>query len=249
METPFHLTGKVILVTGASSGIGRAIAIQCSKLGARLIITGRNSERLDETLNQMCNKTEQLPVIADLNDEQQLQNLVDSLPELDGFVHCAGVVKPVLLKFIEKSDIDSILNTNTISLVNLTRLLVQSSKLKKKSSIVFISSINGNKCAYIGSTLYAGSKSFISGFMKALALELAGKQMRVNSIEPGMIETDLLENSAISKDDLEKDRLKYPLKRYGKPEEVAYAAIYLLSDATQWMTGSSIVLDGGFTLQ
>ena len=115
--------------------------------------------------------------------------------------------------------------------------------------MVYISSINGNNCAYIGSSIYAASKSALIGFMKAVALELAPRGIRANSINPGMIETDLLINGNIGAEELETDRLKYPLKRYGKPEEVAYAAVYLLSDATQWMTGSSLLIDGGYTLQ
>lgn len=248
MSNPFELSNKTILVTGASSGIGRAIAVVCSQLGAKLIITGRNSERLEQTFELLSGDNHSL-YVADLTLENELSGLVDFLPQLDGFVSNAGISQPLLLKFVEKQDVDMILNTNAISVIHLTRLLVQEQKLKKGSSIVFISSINGNKCAYIGSTLYAASKSMLTGFMKATALELSPKSMRVNSIQPGMIETDLLNESTISKEELELDKLKYPLKRYGRPEEVAYASVYLLSDATRWMTGSSLVIDGGYTLQ
>lgn len=248
MNNPFSLDNKTILVTGASSGIGRAIAIVCSQLGANIIITGRNEERLRQTIT-MLSGDNHLFIAADLTSEKEMAGLIDSLPQLDGFVSNAGIAQPLMLQFIEKSDVDNILNTNAISVIHLTRLLLQEKKLKKAASIVFISSINGNLCAYIGSSLYAASKSMLTGFMKASALELAPKGIRVNSVQPGMIETELLNDSSISKEELEKDRQKYPLKRYGKPEEVAYATAYLLSDATQWMTGSSIVIDGGYTLQ
>jgi len=244
----FSLAGKVILVTGASSGIGRSIAIECSKAGGTVIISGRNEMRLNETY-ALLEGTDHMSIVADLADKNSLENLIDKLPKLDGIVSNAGISKPVVLQLAEADDIDVVLNVNALMPIHLIRLILQNKKIHKNGSIVFISSINGNLCSSYGSSAYAASKSALTGFMKALALELAPKGITVNSILPGMIETDLLENSAISKDDLEKDRLKYPLKRYGKPEEVAYAAIYLLSDATQWMTGSSIVLDGGFTLQ
>lgn len=248
MSNPFELSNKTILVTGASSGIGRAIAVISSQLGAKLIITGRNRERLQQTFEMLSGDSHSI-FVADLTVENELSELIDFLPQLDGFVSNAGIAQPLLLQFVEKQDVDNILNTNAISVIHIMRLLLQEKKFKKGSSIVFISSINGNQCAYIGSTLYAASKSMLTGFMKATALELSSKGIRVNSIQPGMIETDLLNESSISKEELELDKQKYPLKRYGKPEEVAYASVYLLSDATQWITGSSLVIDGGYTLQ
>lgn len=244
----FSLKDKTILITGASSGIGRAMAIACSEAGATLIITGRNLDRLTETLHLLKGDGHTI-CVADLTKEDELAALVEFVPKLDGFVSNAGIVNPLMLQFVEKQDVDQILNTNAVSVIHLTRLLLQEKKLKKDASLVFTSSINGNRCAYIGSTLYAASKAMLTGFMKATALELAPKGIRVNCIEPGMIETDLLKDGSISPEELDKDKQKYPLKRYGKPEEVALAAVYLLSDATRWMTGSSIVLDGGYTLQ
>ena len=244
----FSLTGKTILITGASSGIGRAMAIACAEAGALLVISGRNKERLSETLQLLHGEGHSM-CVADLTNEDELAALVDFVPKLDGFVSNAGIANPLMLQFVEKQDVEETLNTNAISVIHLTRLLLQEKKLKKDASVVFTSSINGNRCAYIGSTLYAASKAMLTGFMKAAALELAPKGIRLNSIEPGMIETELLKDGNISQEELDKDKQKYPLKRYGKPEEVAWAAVYLLSDATRWMTGSSLVLDGGYTLQ
>jgi len=244
----FRLNGKTVLVTGASSGIGRAIAIVCSQQGAKMVITGRNVERLNETLSLLTSDGH-MAIVADITNETDLNQLVERVPKLDGFVSNAGIAQPLLLQFTEKENVDSVLNTNAISVIHLTRLLLQNKKLNKGASLVFTSSINGNICAYIGSSIYAASKAMLTGFMKASALELAPKSIRVNCVQPGMIETDLLKNSLIPNEELEKDKLKYPLKRYGKPEEVAYTVVYLLSDATQWMTGSSIVIDGGYTLQ
>lgn len=244
----FGLNNKTILITGASSGIGKAMAIACAQAGAKCIISGRNIERLNATLNDLVGDDHQA-IAADLTIEDDIELLINALPKIDGFLSNAGIAEPLMLQFIDKNDIDKTLNTNVLSTIRLTSLLLQEKKLKKGASIVFTSSINGNKCAYIGSSLYAASKAMLTGFMKACALELAPKGIRVNCLEPGMIDTDLLKNSDISIEELEKDKLKYPLKRYGKPEEVAYAAIFLLSDASAWTTGTSLLIDGGYTLQ
>lgn len=248
MGNPFSLNGKTILVTGASSGIGKSIAVECSKIGANLIITGRNKIRLNETFDLLEGNNHQ-QYCADLTNMEDLQSLVQFLPKLDGFVSNAGIAKPQILQMSKVEDINNVFEINTLIPVYLTRLIVQDKKLNKSASLVYISSINGNNCAYIGSSIYAASKSAITGFAKVLALELASRSIRVNCIIPGMIETDLIKDSNIGAEELEKDKLKYPLKRYGKPEEVAYAAVYLLSDATQWITGSNLLIDGGFTLQ
>ncbi|MEI6555570.1 MAG: SDR family oxidoreductase [Paludibacter sp.] len=246
--SPFSLLNKTILVTGATAGIGRAIAVECSRAGAKLIITGRNEERLKETLEMLAGEGH-LFIGADLTVSSDLDKLVELVPKLDGLVNNAGIAKPLVLQFTEKDDVDEVLGINALAPINLTRLIVQQKKLNKGASLVFISSINGNNCAYIGSSVYAASKGAVTAFMKAVALELAPRGIRANAIHPGMIETDLLQSGTIGNEQLEADRQKYPLKRYGKPEEVAYAAVYLLSDATQWMTGSSLLIDGGYTLQ
>lgn len=244
----FSLENKTILITGASSGIGRAIAVLCSQQGAQVIISGRNTDKLMDTLSLMSGEGHVI-IPADLNVESDLEQLVQQLPQLDGFVSNAGIAQPLLLQFAEKEDVEKVLNTNAVSAIQLTRLLVREKKMNRSASIVFTSSMNGNKCAYIGSTIYAASKAMLTGFSKALALELASKGIRVNTVEPGMIETELIKDSAVSKEDMANDIQKYPLKRYGKPEEVAAAVIYLLSDATLWMTGSQLLIDGGYTLQ
>lgn len=248
MLNPFSLIGKTIMVTGASSGIGRAIAVVCSQMGATLIITGRNVARLSETFS-MLDGVNHHQFVADLTRQVDIEQLIKTLPKLDGLVSNAGIAKPLVLQLTESEDVSEILNINAIVPIHLTRLILHNKKLNKGSSLVYISSINGNNCAYIGSSIYAASKSALTGFMKGIALELAPRGIRTNCINPGMIETDLIKSGSISEEDIEKDRLKYPLKRYGKPEEVAYAAAYLLSDATRWITGSSLLIDGGYTLQ
>lgn len=245
---PFSLDGKTIFVTGASSGIGRSISVICSQMGAQLIITGRNSERLNETYT-LLQGDNHVQLQADLNNIIEIGKLISALPKIDGFVCNAGIARPVVLQQAEESDVNDLVSINALAPINLTRLLIQDKKLNKNASIVFMSSINGNQCSSIGNSVYAATKSALTGFMKGVALELSHRKIRVNCINPGMIETDIFTGSAIGTDELEADKRKYPLGRYGKPEEVAYAAVYLLSDAAQWVTGTSLLIDGGFTLQ
>ena len=244
---PFSLAGKTIFVTGASSGIGRSIAIECSKAGATLIISGRDEERLKETLHSLEGSVHR-QIIADLQKQEDIPRLVEELPALDGVIHAAGIVKTLPFPFINREDFSAIIETNLMAPAMLSQLLVKSKKMNKDSSIVFISSISGTRCAIPGNSMYSASKGAINGLMKNMALDLAPKKIRVNSIAPGMIETGLMKDGRITTEQLEEDMKRYPLKRYGKPEEVAWAAIYLLSDASNWITGSSLLLDGGYTL-
>ena len=179
------------------------------------------------------------------------ENVVDSgtkLSTLDGIVHCAGFTIPKPFNFLNREDVNSVMDVNFIAPIFLTQFLLKNKKINKKSSIVFISSISGVYVSYIAGSLYSASKGAINGIVKGLALELAAKGIRVNSVNPGMIETNILESGVISNDQLNEDKKKYPLKRYGKPEEVAYAVIYLLSDASEWVMGSNLLIDGGYTL-
>lgn len=244
---PFSLDRKTILVTGASSGIGRSIAIECSRYGAYLIISGRNEERLNETFTSLHGSNHR-QIVADLQQSKDILHLAEVLSELDGLVHAAGIVKTLPFSYISHEDLTSIIETNLVAPAMLSQLLVKSKKLKNRASIVFISSISGTHCAIPGNSMYSASKGGIEGLMKNMALDLAPKKIRVNSIAPGMIDTGLLKDGTIDRAQLEEDMKRYPLKRYGKPEEVAWAAIYLLSDASQWVTGSSLLIDGGFTL-
>lgn len=245
---PFSLVGKTILVTGASSGIGRAIAIECAKMGAQMIITGRNAERLNQTFEELVGEGHQ-QLIADLSNTESLGEVVNQLPALNGLVHCAGIAAPLPFKFIKESDLKSIFDVNFNSTVLLTQKLLKTKKLAKSSSIVFISSVSGVHCGYAGGSLYSATKGAINGLIKSMAIDLAAQDIRVNSVCPAMIETAILESGVITPEQLEEDRRRYPLKRYGKPEEVAFAVIYLLSDASAWVTGSNLLIDGGYTLQ
>ena len=247
MYNPFSLENKKILVTGASSGIGKAIAIECSKMGARVIITGRNEERLAETYKELVGEHPAY-IVADLTKEEDIERLVALTDSLNGLVNCAGLTIPKPFKFLQESDIETVMTVNFNAPLLLTQRLVKKKKLEKGASVVFISSISGTKVSYIAGSIYSASKGAINGLCKGLALELASQQIRVNTVVPGMVETNIVSGGEIAEEQLEIDRQKYPLKRYGKPEEVAYAVVYLLSGASGWVTGSNLLIDGGYTL-
>ncbi len=246
INNPFSLSNKTILVTGASSGIGRVIAIECSKMGATLVITGRNESRLQETLTLLQNSGHSC-VVSDLSQKDDLDNLVEQLPALDGVVHCAAILKKLPLKFINEKAWQETIETNLFAPALLSQRLVKKNKIKEASSIVFISSI-ASTVASFGNISYMASKGAINSLSRGMALELASKQIRVNTVQPALIQTNLTDK-ALSEEDLKNYLLKFPLGRFGKPEEVAYAVIYLLSDAAQWVTGTSITIDGGVTLR
>lgn len=247
---PFSLEGKNILVTGASSGIGAATAIECSKLGANVTVTGRNEERLLVTFQHLVSvfpSQKHAMFCADLTSEEDLSFLVENVDALDGLVNNAGVnrIKPV--SFIKNEDLEFIFQSNTFSSVNLTRMLLRKKKLKKNSSIVFTSSISAFFNAP-GRALYASSKAAITSFMRSFAVELADKNIRANAVHPGMVETNM-NAGKFTEEEKNRDLASYLLKRYGKPEEIAWAIIFLLSDASSWTTGTSLTIDGGFMLK
>lgn len=240
---PFSLEGKTVLVTGASSGIGQAIATFCSKMKANVIITGRNRQKLEYTLSLMGDGKHQM-IIADLTDETDINNLVSQLPKLDGIVHNAGIGSRMPCKMIVRTEVDKVMNTNFTSAVLLQSSILSLRKINKGASIVFIAS-RAAISPSIGNALYSASKGAVISYAKCLGLELAPRQIRVNCICPAMVWTDLIIQEGISKEELEEAQQKYPLKRYGKPEDIAYLAIYLLSAASEWMTGSVLDITGG----
>lgn len=247
MYNPFALYSKTILVTGASSGIGKATAIECSKLGARIVLTARNEERLKQTLAQLDGEGHQV-IIADLKKEEDIQRLVELVPQLDGAVFNAGVAELVPALAITSDKLQQMQQINLNAPILLTRLLVKKRKMKTPSSIVYTSSAAGIFRTSIGNAIYASTKCGLDAFMRTAALEFASRGIRCNSVNPGMIETELIKNIPISEEERQSNMLQYPLKRYGKPEEVAYAIIYLLSDASAWTTGTALKMDGGLTL-
>lgn len=250
-NNPFTLEGKTVLVTGASSGIGRATAIECSKMGATVIITARHEGRLKETLESLENLYGQQHkmLLADLSEEDEIIKLVDVLPVLDGISLNAGIVKTLPVKFINHDALSEVLNVNMIGPVILIQRLLKKKKLLKGSSVVFTSSIGGVMISTIGNTMYGISKGGLNAFMKGLALEMASLGIRSNSVNPGFVATNILSAGVISEEQLKDNMAKYPLGRFGKPEDIAYAIIYLLSDASSWVTGHTLVVDGGMILK
>lgn len=243
---PYSLIGKTILITGASSGIGKRTAIECSLMGAKLIICGRNEERLNDTLSKLEGEGH-LKFVGDLTDEYTLTSFIDEIPPIDGVFFCAGVTDTTLTKFIEREKIERVFRINIESPMIMTKWLLKKKKLNAASSLVYMSSMGAEEVTK-GLGIYAASKAALNSFMRSVANELSARRIRANSIMPMMVQTELVENiTTLSKEDIAKDEAKYPLG-YGKPEDVAFAAIYLLSDASKWVTGSVIKMDGGSTL-
>ncbi len=248
MYNPFSLAEKTILVTGASSGIGRATAIECSKMGAKLIITARNEERLKETLTLLEGEGHQY-IVADLLNKSEIDNLVLKIPVINGVVNNAGFNIVKLIPFIKSEDLSSMFKINLKAPILLTNEIVKKKKIKKNSSIVFVSSI-GKYIISPANSIYSTMKGGLSAFMKSAALDLAGKKIRCNAVLPGMVETPLvIDERILTEEQLDADRKLYPLKRFGKTEEIAHAIIFLLSDASSWMTGTEVVIDGGRSLK
>ena len=242
MNNPFSLSGKTILVTGASSGIGRGIAIACAGMGAQLILTGRNITRLQETLASLEGEGHSY-IAADLTDAKERTALVEQLPALHGVVHCAGVGSRVPCKMLTQEDIDHVLKPNTEAPMLLQAELLSEKKLQKGASVVIIASAAANM-PVAGNAVYSASKAAMVAYAKCLAQELAPRQIRVNSISPTMVWTDLALVGA-STEQLTEAEKQYPLKRYGQPQDIAHLAVYMLSDASQWMTGSDVQITGG----
>lgn len=241
---PFSLEGKTILVTGASSGIGREIAIVCSKMRARIAITGRNEERLNETLVNL-DGNDNLMVSADLSLVEDIDRLVAECPVLDGIVHCAGIGDRTLLRMVREKDIRRVMDANFNAPVLLQRALLKNKRVRPSASIVFMAS-RAPFAPSVGNGLYSASKGAMIAYAKVLGLELAPQKIRVNCVCPAMVWTELIKRDAeLTGVDYHEAEKAYPLGRYGKPEDIANLCVYLLSDASEWMTGSCIDITGG----
>lgn len=241
---PFTLEGKTILITGASSGIGKSTAIECSKMGARVIITGRNADRLKETFDSLDGDNHQIFAI-DLVSENGINDLIEFIPSLDGAVLSAGIGRILPIKFSSIEKFEEIYKTNLFAQTELTRQLIKKKKILKGGSIVFISSMGGSKSFNPGNMIYGTSKAALNSFMKFCSIEFSHLNIRFNSICPGMVETPLIRKGTITEEQYDIYKNQYALKRFGKPEEIAYGAIYLLSNASAWITGFCLFIDGG----
>lgn len=248
MYNPFSLSGKKILVTGASSGIGRQTAIECSNMGASLVLSARNEERLQETLYKLSGENHSI-VVADLLCQEQLDVMVADMPDLDGVVLCSGKGLTLPMQFATRDKFDDIFNTNFFAPFELLRLLYKKKKIQKGGSVVVLSSLGGTRIFSGTNGIYGASKAALQSAMMFCAREFSARKIRVNCICPGMVDTPLIHRGTVSEEQLKENEKQYPMGRYGVPEDIAYAAVYLLSDASVWMTGQSVVLDGGISIK
>ena len=238
---PFSIEGKTILVTGASSGIGRATAITCASMGARVVLVGRNVARLKEVGGQDM-------FVADLTDEAQVQNLVEAVPAIDGIACCAGVADMNPFSFVTAEEMERVFTVNCFAPVMLVNKLLKAKKLNKGASIVFVSSVDGPKVVHAGNTVYSGSKSALVGMARNMAIDLAKKKIRVNCVLPGTTDTPMIRTENVTEEMLAENAKLFPLQRFAQPEEIANAIIYLLSDASSFVTGTELVVDGGYSV-
>lgn len=243
------LAGKNILITGASSGIGKQISVDVASNNGNAILTGRNNVQLNNLVSFIVNKYNVQPslYIADLNNEDEIFKLADFLPPLNGIVLNAGIIDYTPIKYLTKDKIQNILMVNFLSNVLLINKLIVSRKIQNSASIVFISSISA-RMGVPGTSIYAASKAALSAFAKVLASELSNKKIRVNIISPGLVSTSLINNVSIVNDIENSELNKYPLG-IGTVNNVSDQVIHLLSDRTIWMTGTDILIDGGFSLK
>ncbi|MBR4008847.1 SDR family oxidoreductase [Fibrobacter sp.] len=247
MYNPFNLEGKTILITGASSGIGRATAIECSKMGAKIIACGRNKERLENTLELLQGKDHKL-FLGDLRDLNGIRSLVKNVTSIEGLVLAAGKGLTVPFLFSKPEMFNDVFANNFFSHAEILRLFAKKKILRPSASVVIIVSVGGTNIFVPGNVVYGTAKSALNSLVRFAAMELSNKRIRVNGISPGMTETPLIHEGVITEEQLEQDKERYPLKRYGQPEDIAKGAVYLLSDASSWVTGHTLVIDGGISI-
>lgn len=242
----FSLHNLTVLITGASSGIGRACAVEASKLGANCILVGRNEVELQKT-KQLCPHPSVI-VIGDLTNEQAIDEIINQSSKINGVVHCAGIINPRPIKFLKPENIKEIFDINFNAPVMLTSKLLQKGKIEDGASFVFISSISSQH-PYFGGSMYVSSKAALEAFSKTLAIEIAPKKMRSNVLLPGLVKTQMLEETkqAAGEEKFSSYEKQYPLG-FGEPEDIANAVCFLLSSETKWITGSELKMDGGLIL-
>lgn len=243
MINPFLLEGKTILVTGASSNIGRQIAVKCSEMGAKVIATARNEERLKETMDKMTGEGHQF-ISSDLSEAEQIPTLVQQLPELDGIVMCAAIFRTTPIRNNRRKYTEELFKTNTFANIDLVQLLLKNRKIKDGGSVLFISSVAAYR-PYAGNALYSATKGAINSFCQVLAIEQGNRKIRANCVSPGIIQSDMeVKDWAVTQEELDKEEARFPLG-FGHTEDIAYAAVYMMSDASKWVTGTNMIVDGG----
>lgn len=250
---PFSLESKNVIVTGASSGIGQQVAISCSKMGARVILIGRNEERLKKTMSQLDGEGH-LVFSFDLTNLGGIKGLVSDIVAvtgpLNGVVNCAGISTTNLFKLTKPEELDKFFRANVYSGYFLTQECTKMGHFSKDGgSVIFFSSIAGS-FGEVGKSTFGMTKAALLNLAKHLACELARKNIRVNTISPGAICTPINMNLPHMKDPEKRAALEAQhLLGLGETSDVANACIYLLSDASRWVTGTNLFVDGGFSVR
>lgn len=248
---PFSLEGKTILVTGASSGIGRQCAIDCSKMGAKVVSIGRNKERLESLMSEM--EGENAYYSFDLQEldgiKELISNIVAPHGKLDGFIHAAGIEVTNPVKLTKTEDYESLFKVNCLSAFEIVKNLCGIKTFNKGGSIVLISSISG-VIARKGLSAYAASKGALMSAARVMAMEMSTREIRVNTVSPGTILTPMMQKAldVMNEEDKKKRIDGFPLG-LGKTTDISNTCVFLLSDASRWITGQNIIVDGGFTIQ
>lgn len=249
---PFSLKDKVIIVTGASSGIGAQCAIDCSKMGAKVVLVARNEERLKQTFSQM-EGNEHLIISLDISSseglKEMIKNVVDRVGKVNGVVNCAGMSSVTPLKLVTDELLDQFFRTNVYSAINLSKEITRVGNYDKEGgcSIIFVSSIMG-LCGEKCKTIYSATKGALIAASRSMACELAKNKVRVNVVSPGAIETPInVKLPHMADPELRKELENKHLLGLGNCVDISYACIYLLSDASKWVTGQNLIVDGGYT--
>ena len=250
-NNPFSLDGKTIVVTGASSGIGQQCAITCSQMGAKVVLMARNEQRLAATLSQM-DREGHLSVSIDLTDfealKEKVKEIVTAVGPIDGLVNCAGISTTLPLKLMDTQKMEDFFQTNVFSAIELTRHFCQMGNVKKEGACIIFLSSNMALTGENGKSLYSMTKGALLSAVRSLACEYARRKIRFNAISPGAILTPINQDLPHMKDPEARAALEAKhLLGLGETSDVANACIYLLSDASRWVTGQNLVVDGGYT--
>jgi len=247
MFNPFDIAGRTILVTGAASGMGKATAILCAKMGAKVVAADFNAEGLHNTLSELEGKGH-VAYTINLADESSWETLINEIPSVNGFAGCAGIANMNPFPFISQAEIDKVFHVNFFGPVMLVNKLLKAKKLEKGSSVVFVSSVDGPKVVHAGNSVYSAAKNALVGMARNMAIDLAGKKIRVNCVLPGTTDTPLIRTSNVTEEMLAETAKQFPLKRFGTVEDMANAIVYLLSDGSSFVTGTELTVDGGYSI-
>ncbi len=252
MHNPLAIEGRTVLVTGASGGLGRAICQKLARLGARVVLTGRSEEKLELAL-QSLEGTGHFAKACELSELEGLaawmKSIVEKAGPLSGFVHSAGIHQLHPLQIATPEKVDQLMRINVLSAMEITRSFRRRNHFSTPASIVYLSSIMG-LVGQAGVSAYSASKGALVALARSHAIELADQSIRVNCVCPGVVRTELATQAEEPLQDHQVQALEdlHPLG-WGEPEDVANAVAFLLCDASRWITGQALAVDGGYTAQ